>query len=765
MAVNKKGKGNDTQANDQEKQKAKEARKAKNQKNWKETMSVLDATQTALNNYPELNDIGLDINFNYLGNPFIYLFTVIKHTKGADYIYKIIGGLITPLCYALEYSVKAVFMARLTELLSCTLSNLRINEDLINNGFTINLKDVDLLNMLAYSPLSNENTSSVEFFKVKKKDKNKNVMLDDEGNPIMESKSVGPSNIGRYYYFGCDKFDKADDVIFSPDFNAVIWYVKNRANKRVVWYGSKYQNKDRSDVADNLQNNPSQTLSKRDGIVTLEYHDNGKSLRKANGSPYYLQSPSENCLHVFIGNTSELPKGHAYVAVDRKNKNEIKNANKLYSNYNKLIEKLEKKKERAQKVKKIADGVDNVFPGVLDKIPTEDEKEKIDIDIDIQNIDDYLSKLKAGNETVKQIFGGTANEGTLSFKSDALGFITFDTKLLNESRNSLNKKATEAKTNGTAIDLNSENTYRNPDQNYYYKKFLMTFNSDYIWSVKLFDPKVVAAQLIDALTGCVSVDLGLSVETQILKAEVENMVSEICNDDSYEVSDCFFTFTNDGYNALVEKAELAKMGLVVMNNDASTITKADVIDLLSGLDALGEQVDNKSQIISEAILKASRLVNGEERDTIEAGVDGEMSFSFLENLMNKLATVIVTSVVSPKLYIMLIINFQIMKLNTHFDIASFINHYKQILVAIIRDVRDQLIKMFTEIIMEIVKDLIKELTAVMAMEQIQYYKKLIESCMECVKIMMRSNDWTMAKVDYADIIPSSTEESQDNNNC
>ena len=727
-----------------EKEKKKNARKAKNQKNWKETMGVLDAAQTALNNYPELENIGLDINFNYLGNPLIFLFTILKHTKGMDWVYRLVGDVITPLCPVLEYSVKATFTARLIELLSCTLSNMRISKDLINNGFTINLKDVDLLNILAYSPLSNENTSSMEYFKVKKKDAEGNIVTDDKGNPVMESISSGPSNIGRYFYFGCDDFEKADDLIFSPDFNALLWYVKNRANGRVVWYGSKYQSEGRGDDATNIEIEPTQTLSKRDGIITLEYHGNGKSLRKADGSTYYLQSPTENCLHVFIGNVSEKPKGHSYVATKKENKRRVGKLNKAIAHYNNLITKLEKQKEYIEQLTE-----EDFSAATPEKVA-----------MDVNNIDGYIKKLKAGHETVKSILGVTKPK--IKFKTPAYPVI-FEKDILEESLDSLNNQVKTELTSGNAMDYNNESVYRDPEQNYYYQKFLMTFNTDYIWSVKLFDPKVVAAQLIDALTGCVSVDLGLSVETQILKAEVEHIVEEVCNDDSYEINDCFFTFTNDGYNALLEKAELAKMGLIILENDYSTITKSDAVDLLSGLDAVGEKIENKDAI-SETLYNVSLKLNNE-KDSLQTEVGGKMSFSFLENIMNKLATVIVTSVVSPKLYIMLLVNFQIMKLNTHFDIATFITHYKQILIAIIRDVRDQLVKVFTDKVMEIVKDLIKELTAVMAMEQLQYYKKLIMSCMDCINIQRRSNDWTMAQVDYADIRESENNDTQDDNNC
>lgn len=727
-----------------------DAQKAKNAKVWRETMGILDAAQTALNNYPDLNNAGLNINLNYAGNPFVFLFTILKHMKGHDWCYKVVGDIILPVCYVLEYSVKAMFTARLTELLSCTLMNMRINEDLINNGFTINLKDVDLLNILLYSPLSNQNTSSMEFFKVKKKDGNGNIITDGEGKPIYESKSIGPSNIGRYFYFGCDEFESADDLVKAQDFNALLWYVKNRANGRVVWYGSKNQGKDDSEVA------TEQTLSKKDGILTLEYHNNGQSLTKADGTPCYLQSPSENCLHVFIGNTKELPKNVSYLTNKTEKKRRRKKTIKLLNAYNDLLKKLIEKKEEIESFKYYDDILKNNIEYYSEK----------NVSLDLNNITQYIEELRKGDKTVKEIISsyGDENKPSISFNTIAAP-ISFNKNILNKSYNSLKNESNEASTEEIVIETNNVKTYRAPQENYYYNKFLMTFNSDYIWSVKLFDPKVVAAQLIDALTGCVSVDMNLSIEAQILKAEVENIVQEVCNDDSYEINDCFFTFTNDGYNALLEKSELAKMGLIILDNDYTTITKENAVDLLSGLDAIGEKSENKSEVISDAIYKTACLVNGEEKDTIVSDVGGKMSFAFLENLMNKLATVIVTSVVSPKLYIMLLVNFQVMKLNTHFDIAAFIRQYKQILISIIRDIRDQLVKMLIDKVMEIVKDLIKELTDIMAMEQIQYYKTLIMQCMECVKIYSRSDDWTMAPVDYADITETIPDDTQDNNNC
>lgn len=729
-----------------EKEKAKkakkDARKAKALSDWTKTMGILNAAETAISNYPDLNDINLDINLNYAGNPLIFLFTIFKHMKGYDEFIRVFSCILTPLCETLEYSVKAIFTARLTELLSCTLSNMRISEDLINNGFVINLKDVDLLNMLMYSPLANENTSSIEFFKKKVKYENGEPVLDKEGKFTYESVKGSEANIGKYYYFGCDDFEKSDDLVLAKDFNALLWYVKNRANGRVVWYGTKHQ-----EFGQLVSNAEKQ--EKRDGILTLEYHDNGKSLIKADGSTYYTQVPSENCLHVFIGNTREI--------VDPITENRITDFNtklrkleKASKKYDRLISKIEKRLK--------------YLNFQINQIEKQDMKAQAGKDYtslkeDKEILNSYLADLRKGDKTVKQIFDNTGD-----ISQSGWFIITIDDSLANFKKKTNEEDIGEIIKTKNIIQENDIRSYRPPEKNYYYNKFLMTFNCDYIWSVRLFDPKVVTAQLIDALTGCFSINANLSLESEILKAEVKKLVEEVCNDDSYEVNDCFFTFTNSGYNDLLEKTELMKMGLYKIDEFSNPMSLENAMDILSDLEEMSEKVDNTS-LIESTLYKAAQVQTGSDKDILDFNVNGEVSFNFVENLMNKLATVIVTSVVSPKLYIMLLVNFQIMKLNTHFDIMTFINSYKQILIAIIRDVRDQLIKIFTEKVMEIFKDMIKELGYKMVMEQIQYYKNLITKCIGCINVSMRSNDWSMAPVDYADIVDEEEQPAQDNNNC
>ena len=97
--------------------------------------------------------------------------------------------------------------------------------------------------------------------------------------------------------------------------------------------------------------------------------------------------------------------------------------------------------------------------------------------------------------------------------------------------------------------LNGNLNYKKIENNYYYRKTLIEFNYDYITSLKLFDSKVVAAQLLDQLTGLLNIDLSISYARQLIKNETLKMVQDIVESDDSVVSDCFFTFSNSDYDA------------------------------------------------------------------------------------------------------------------------------------------------------------------------------------------------------------------------
>ena len=708
---------------------------------YQKALAIIDSILTLTRNYPDLEGNGFGFKLN---GSFELLLTALKHTKGYDYIIKVLSYLIAGICYPMEYAVKSIFVAKLTELLSCTIGEMKISEELINNGFTVSLDDIDLMNILMKSPLPNETQSTFHFFNAETK----------------------PVNIGQYYYFGCDEkhgIVKADDTIKAQDFNALLWYMKNRATGRVVWYGSKKQPEH-----DITNQNPvtGSKATKDDGIITLEYSDSGQSLIKADGSPYFAQSPSSRSMRVFIGNVLPSQEGNT-----RQVEFEQDDMTTSMNDYTTFISDIDKKLAECDKLLSVNDFDESDSPKI-----------KADIDSLLGLKELVLSDTGMSISEMMRNFGSTTlRKGKIWLKGQYFkkGLVGAKLDIGNNIPSVLRSEVTNTLARCGFINNTSNKEYGLVTNNYYYNKPIMKFNIDYIYSVKLFDEKVVTAQLLDALSGCLTMDM--SIQASIIKEEVGKIVEKIVKaDDIYEVSDCFFTFTNEGYNDLLEKNELYKMGLYPLTSDNIVAKGINPVDVLSKLDELDSEAksDGTVNIIEDTLINCNKVISAAENgiyDTIDIEENFTTDFrgtGLFENILNGLANAVVRVIISPKLYMMYLINFQLMKQSPTFDLNSFIEKYKGMIVSMTREVVDLIMRSLLDILKEVMTDLVREFGAVLVNEQVNFYKKLIMDCIMCVQMNMNNgSDWTMADVDYADIYaeierlrePLITQDNEDNN--
>ena len=308
--------------------------------------------------------------------------------------------------------------------------------------------------------------------------------------------------------------------------------------------------------------------------------------------------------------------------------------------------------------------------------------------------------------------------------------------------------------------------YKPIEKNYYYRKTLIEFNYDYITSLKLFDSKVVAAQLLDQLTGLLNIHLNLSYARQLIKNETLKMVRDIVESDDLVVSDCFFTFSNADYDAMLQKAEMNRSGLFSINGEENSAVKIDpstILDSLNGISQSATQQEMQS-IIEGSLTEISGTISDtsyEQTDKVNFGV----RMNFIENLMNHLACVITLSVLSPKVYLLILINLKTLGRETNFNLQDFIAMFKQLIASIIRSVRDQLIQYLVNELMKLLSDLASAVATKMAVEQAAYYARLIKRLIDCFsrKRDNRTLDFNIDRVEHADIIQE--EEQPKNAEC
>ena len=538
------------------------------------------------------------------------------------------------------------------------------------------------------------------------------------------------SQKGKYYYFGCDMCHSAIDVRdtctkksnlfkntlggFLPtptaserkgsDFDCLLWYMKNRATKREVW--SRDPNEKPKTVTEKE--------NKKDGIVTLEFNESSRSIKNAEGQPLFLQTPYLNALHVFIGNAQEI-MGNNYKSYE----NELSDIEEQLYFINGEIDNLQKS------INKVNDN--------LAKIDEQLKNNEIEYD-DYQRQYGLLSdKLTDYENNMDNLEG----EIRILYEKKA--------KSLQKLKNALQDKA-----------------YRKIDTNYYYHKTLIEFNTDYVNSLRLFDSKVLAARLIDSLTGLLSIDLDLSYKQLLIRNEINKMVSAVIESDDAVVNDCFFSFSNDDYNSMLQKSEYNKMGLYSSdgtNTSGVTIDADSLLQQLNGIDSSATK-EEINTIIKGSITELSKQLS--KADYLETDkVNFGLQINFIEKLMNNLANVIAQSILSPKVYLLILINLKLLGQDVNFNLEGFIEKFKQLITNLLRAIRDYLINYLVDKLMSILSDLVKEIAIRMNIEQAQYYARLLKKLIDCIKSKGNGMNFNIDNVDYADIYQQKAENNTD----
>lgn len=634
-------------------------------------LSAINAAITILNNIPDIKTTNTYLSFNTSSNPFPFLMDAFKQTMGYDVLIEILSNFIVFGLEAMEVTIKGVLLSNIKNLLSCSI-NPFISEDLLREGIVFDLRQLDITDILSTNPID--------------------------------------PKFGKFFYFGCDDITNTDDIKFSEDFNAFLWYMKNKALKREVW-GNKREKDEKRPSLDKKD-------EKTDGIITIEYNERYGQVTNAEGGATTIQTPYNNCLHVFIGNTSYVD--------DVDYEEELRQKTQDILDKNNEIEELQKEIEsREAKMNELLTSLIN----------NEINQEQYNIQY----------------EDLKEIITGIQGQ---------IAVLKGDIVDIENGENGYYQTLSEYKK-----FLTGKPTYKNIKNNYYYNRTLIEFNYDYIMSLKLFDSKVVTAQLLDQLVGLLDIELSLSYSRQLIKYETTKMVKDIIETDDAVVSDCFFSFSNTDYDNMLKKSELVKNGFFSLNGEENSnvkINPSDILNTINGISSSASKQEVQS-IIKGSILDISGTISNTSYEK-NGNVNFGIQMNFIENLMTNLACVITQSVLSPKVYLLILINLKTLGRETNFNLQDFIAQFKQLIASLIRSIRDTLLQYLVDELMKYIADLAKQITVKLTIEQAAYYTRLIKRLIDCFK---RKGDgdlgWTMDEVNHADIIQE--EETPKNSDC
>lgn len=296
------------------------------------------------------------------------------------------------------------------------------------------------------------------------------------------------------------------------------------------------------------------------------------------------------------------------------------------------------------------------------------------------------------------------------------------------------------------------------------------FNYDYVMSLKLFDAKVLATSLLDSLIDMrinVNVELGIrhQTETEIIKEIIKNIV----NSDDSEISDCFYTFDNSKYEAMLRKAEQKRARKESFGNNSHSVgTFDDVREILKEYDANGDlhkQIDVLNRVFTQASVN---LTEG-----LPEGDKYAVKYNFLFDLIENLVMALMKAILSPKVLLLLEVNQKLMGGTWEkFSLSDLLKAMSSIITDIVKEIRDLVLQELLKLLLSQLEPIIAMLSSILLREQLENYTDAIaEIIRNCPYIWFRfgnrDEQTKLDIVDYADIDVSDMKnnEKPNVNNC
>lgn len=294
-------------------------------------------------------------------------------------------------------------------------------------------------------------------------------------------------------------------------------------------------------------------------------------------------------------------------------------------------------------------------------------------------------------------------------------------------------------------------------------KTIFEFNHEFLSSIKLYDSKVIVAEIVEYLlgNGNLSVNLGFSLNEQIIQGKIQQIIKNVIEADDLEVNDCFFSFSNEEYNEMLEKAEQNRFNVINNGDGFYETNSADILNNLTGITSNSTLIEDKSTI--KKTLTDITLSNN---NNLTRNPLLKVEFDWEFEIIRALVYPFIRPLFTPKVLFLLMVNRKIMgsldeasNLNTDDVVNKLMDTLFVIIKNIIKQIKDLIVDMFLSFILKKLKPLLALLASRLLLEALQMYKNLLMEIIECfklfgasIKFIANNVNGMIDDVNYADII-------------
>lgn len=189
-------------------------------------------------------------------------------------------------------------------------------------------------------------------------------------------------------------------------------------------------------------------------------------------------------------------------------------------------------------------------------------------------------------------------------------------------------------------------------------KTIFDFNADVLNSIKIFEKRTFIGRLIGELTNSLPVELNLSIDNIINKEKIRFIVNKVLDTEETTIPDCFFEFSNEEYDKLIEESELKHAGLYKQTGDTLGAYRQGDLEQLTNISSENASLQEDKIIIDKTLYDLGITQKN------NSSANTRVSFEILSNFLENIFIVLFEALISPKIQVLIFINHYVAGKNT-----------------------------------------------------------------------------------------------------
>ena len=271
---------------------------------------------------------------------------------------------------------------------------------------------------------------------------------------------------------------------------------------------------------------------------------------------------------------------------------------------------------------------------------------------------------------------------------------------------------------------------------YVRNRTIYDFNKDYIDNLRIFYVKPIVTSIVNsALNNSINLSFSgtLSLEEEIIRGEISKIMTKIIEADDTEIEDCYFTFSNDEYDALIHEAEMRRKGIVVKVGDTNIGVASDPEGFMNALDQMtGTATLQEQKTIIKNSFTAIASVTGATDDVISTkwNWDGNSYGTNILQLLKDILMKFIEAFLTPRVVLIFLINYKFANGELPKTPLDFLSAFLKLLWPVIKSLVDFFIQFLFDEVLKRVKELMEIYLLKLSLEQLEKYKMIILALIE-----------------------------------